>query len=653
MGVRELKSFLRANKLFERVEISNTDLVIDSTSLMYQLFDFLCDRQNRELYKCDNYAGDMVAYGKWVREFFALLNWCKIRPIVVVDGSKVNREPAGNDSLSAIEELKIKERYESSMEAFRTGKFISPPILYEVYGQVIISLGVEKVQCPDDAHIKIAELAWKLNCPILTNNSDFIMFDLPKGHFNLARNFLLDFQLKPVRPRSFLCLGNSRNLLMKNVPGLDARNISLLVVLEPNNYYRSRKFPEGLEVEFVPAPDNRFVMETPRQRNIGGLLDLLRGKTFEEALEAIILKADVEDPVAARDSIEQLLHKRTSTISLNLKDEICKIYPDSGAEAGTPPDQMPSTYLERMFKERCLSHWALDIIFRATAYSHAVLGDDRADSPSLVSHRPISVALAILRPKCVDRLRSDMDAIQVYDRIDTRYDRIKIKPLDHLENYGSLENLNIYTAIKLDQALKRSIVMATFRFTSGEYDQMSASMSSLYSGSLVHESTICFLLVRFAALETELDLVTQFVDALLLVFFNYAALSNKSLNADSHDEAAAVHLLRKLRPTYIACNRTSTLYRRIVHHISILQHAYSSFILINSLLDEPLDQLKPDSFMNGPLIYQLMRDLHSRVLNSEFLFSKIPALEAARVMVRLTLDEGKLAHSARSCGQNS
>lgn len=58
-------------------------------------------------------------------------------------------------------------------------KSVLPALTRDVFVQVLDQRGVPLVQCPFEADSEIACLAYQWQCPVLTNDSDFYIFDLP------------------------------------------------------------------------------------------------------------------------------------------------------------------------------------------------------------------------------------------------------------------------------------------------------------------------------------------------------------------------------------------------------------------------------------------------------------------------------------------
>lgn len=71
---------------------------------------------------------------------------------------------------------KIKEA--DSLSQGRNG-CVLPILTRRVFIQVLIQRGIPLVQCLFEADNEIACLAHQWNCPVLSNDSDFYIFDLP------------------------------------------------------------------------------------------------------------------------------------------------------------------------------------------------------------------------------------------------------------------------------------------------------------------------------------------------------------------------------------------------------------------------------------------------------------------------------------------
>lgn len=57
--------------------------------------------------------------------------------------------------------------------------YILPILTRDLFIQVLSQRGIPLFQCPFEADKEIACLAHQWNCPVLSNDSDFYIFDLP------------------------------------------------------------------------------------------------------------------------------------------------------------------------------------------------------------------------------------------------------------------------------------------------------------------------------------------------------------------------------------------------------------------------------------------------------------------------------------------
>ncbi|XP_046956094.1 protein asteroid homolog 1 isoform X2 [Lynx rufus] len=171
MGIRGLMSFVEdhSNEFFTDLKVRDTKIVIDG----YALFHRLCFNSNLEL----RYGGDYDSFADVVQKFFESLFACNICPYVVLDG--------GCDiSDKKLKTLKDRAREKIQMAhslSVGGGGYVCPLLIREVFIQVLIKLQVCFVQCFSEADRDIMTLANHWNCPVLSSDSDFCIFDLKTG----------------------------------------------------------------------------------------------------------------------------------------------------------------------------------------------------------------------------------------------------------------------------------------------------------------------------------------------------------------------------------------------------------------------------------------------------------------------------------------
>ncbi|XP_054619137.1 protein asteroid homolog 1 [Dunckerocampus dactyliophorus] len=174
MGVHGLTTFVEGNRLFlSDVRFRDSRLVIDGNSLYFNLYlKHGLDRQH---------GGDYDAFAGIVCQFLSALEVCGIQPYVVLDGGI---DPSNKKLNTLQQRLQARIKEAENMAHGRNGSVL-PILTRQVFIQVLIQKGIPLVQCPAEADWEIACLAHQWRCPLLSNDSDFYIFDLPGGYLPL------------------------------------------------------------------------------------------------------------------------------------------------------------------------------------------------------------------------------------------------------------------------------------------------------------------------------------------------------------------------------------------------------------------------------------------------------------------------------------
>ncbi|KAG1936622.1 protein asteroid [Pimephales promelas] len=131
------------------------------------------------------HGGDYDAFEKLVIQFFENLAACDISPYVVLDGGADHTDKKFDTEMKR-KQQRLKEAYALSMG--NKGRLL-PTLIKNVFRQLLHKLKVPLVQCLEEADWEIAALAKEWNCPVLSNDSDFYIFNLragvlPSAHFH-------------------------------------------------------------------------------------------------------------------------------------------------------------------------------------------------------------------------------------------------------------------------------------------------------------------------------------------------------------------------------------------------------------------------------------------------------------------------------------
>ncbi|CAL8335910.1 unnamed protein product [Gadus morhua 'NCC'] len=132
MGVKGLWSLLEGNsQIYQDIKFSNSELVVDGCNLAYHLFNM----------------------------------------------ANLDQNPGG-------EYLAFQAHIPAALTSEKKG--IYPPSVMSVFEQTLNDLRVPQVKCFGEADGRLAALAREVSCPLLSEDTDFYIYDLPEGVLPLA-----------------------------------------------------------------------------------------------------------------------------------------------------------------------------------------------------------------------------------------------------------------------------------------------------------------------------------------------------------------------------------------------------------------------------------------------------------------------------------
>lgn len=165
MGVRGLTTYIAKNaeKYLVPFELHDCNLVIDGDNLASQLF-------NKTHNSC--FGGNYDEYYKAVLHFFTLLRSCNVTPFVLMDGGYEERKMRT-----------IKARLQTRITSVKyalpmSSKPVIPLFMREVFLDAVKMSKVPVMRCMFEADDEIAILARKLECPVLSYDSDFYIHNV-------------------------------------------------------------------------------------------------------------------------------------------------------------------------------------------------------------------------------------------------------------------------------------------------------------------------------------------------------------------------------------------------------------------------------------------------------------------------------------------
>lgn len=270
MGVRGLTTFIqnRSKSYLEPYELHDTYLVIDGNCISCQMYRWHC--------KCnDCYGGDYDKYARVVTRFFQLLKDCNVTPLVIFDGAYEKRKMR-----TVYERLKDRIAAANNLNSYTEGAVsLFPLFMRELFVDILLKMGVKTVRCDFECDTDAAYLARKMQCPLLSYDSDFFIMDvlyIPFNTFNLSlskKNGVNYIKCNIYRVDKFL----------NSFGGMDKINLPLLGVLLGNDYVK-----RGVFTRFYQQLKLCKSKENEQQRTIKTLILWLKNETPESAMRKIL-----------------------------------------------------------------------------------------------------------------------------------------------------------------------------------------------------------------------------------------------------------------------------------------------------------------------------------------------------------------------------
>ncbi|XP_011607170.2 protein asteroid homolog 1 [Takifugu rubripes] len=289
MGVHGLTTYVDGNKNFlQDVKFRNSRLIIDGCSLYFRLYFSHCLDQQ--------YGGDYYDFYVLLSQFLSALEACNIQPYVVLDGGI---DPSDKKFSTIRQRLQSKIKEADNLSHGRRGSVL-PILTRDLFIQVLGQRGIPLFQCPFEADKEIACLAHQWNCPVLSNDSDFYIFDLPGGymplHFFQWTNLNGKASHRYISARCYTTAG-----LCRWFGGMNKMLLPLCAVLSGNDYGA----PKGVE-NFLQLLD-----ENARKD---------RGKGIPRIESVLVWLSSFPNPKEALEEVSRLMKNEVN--SQYLKSEL-------------------------------------------------------------------------------------------------------------------------------------------------------------------------------------------------------------------------------------------------------------------------------------------------------------------------------------------
>ncbi|XP_027011204.2 protein asteroid homolog 1-like [Tachysurus fulvidraco] len=234
MGVHGLYRYIESDGDFLKPRcFRESKLIIDGSNLYYNLYF----RSHLD----QVHGGDYDDFEKIVTLFFRNLRMCDIEPYVVLDGGADVSDKKFETHKSSCSD---KIRRANSLSRGHSGDII-PILTKHVFKQILQKLGIPFIQCLAEADWEAAALASEWNCPVLSNDSDFYIFNIKSGVLPIAH-----FQWRKV--------GKLRNNSKNFIPTKSYRVQNLCAAFNRMNKYNLSLFAVILGNDYTKLDNSAF-----------------------------------------------------------------------------------------------------------------------------------------------------------------------------------------------------------------------------------------------------------------------------------------------------------------------------------------------------------------------------------------------------------
>lgn len=254
----------------ENFELHDSALVIDGNAIACQLY-------NRHTKSNDCFGGDYDSYGKVVSDFYELLKQCNITPYVLFDGGYERKKLS-----TVISRMKARINTARKLDITSGQSSVFPLFLRDTFLGITQKLKIKVARCDFESDTEIANIARALNCPVLSYDSDFFIFDVMYIPFSTFELNLKKGQESECKYKYISCEIYKVENFLKSYD-LDKNNLPLLAVLLGNDYVKRSVFSmfyRNLKVQKCHGSEE--------QKRIKSLIVWLQSETLETAISKVL-----------------------------------------------------------------------------------------------------------------------------------------------------------------------------------------------------------------------------------------------------------------------------------------------------------------------------------------------------------------------------
>ncbi|XP_050507977.1 protein asteroid-like [Diabrotica virgifera virgifera] len=276
MGVKGLTTFInqRSEKCMEFYELHDTKVVLDGDAVLCQLY------YNHTHPRNGCFGGDYDKYGNTIYKFFHMLSQCKITPYIILDGGYESRKM---DRILQRFKQRIVQA-ESLNPRTESRNDTTPIFIREAFEDIACKLGIKVVRCNFEGDKETANIAKALKCPVMSNDSDFYIFDVPYIPFSTVKLIVqsasyIDTDTKEqIKYRYIPCKIYRVDKFLECAGGMSKEILPLFAALVGND------FMDGINISKL----NMQPKYNPVYNRIEAIIEWLQRETKNSAIKKVL-----------------------------------------------------------------------------------------------------------------------------------------------------------------------------------------------------------------------------------------------------------------------------------------------------------------------------------------------------------------------------
>ncbi|KAG8572778.1 hypothetical protein GDO81_012161 [Engystomops pustulosus] len=433
MGIQGFMSFVCSESdFFSQVKVNNTKLIIDGNNLYHTLyFDSGLDLVH---------GGDYDKFTDVLHKFFESLSLCNIQAYVVFDGGCDI-----SDKKLETQKQRIRDKIKMAQSlADGKGGSVLPLLSREVCIQVLRDLKVPFVQCFSEADREIVALANLWDCPVLSFDSDFCIFDLKAGYYpQKSFQWKNIISIKETQECYISARCFSAQKLCRVYNNLNIVLLPFFAVLTGNDYISLPALETFFSKIHLPVGNSNHSRR--RHARIHGLLNWL--STFsdvEEAMENVLNYLRAKD----RDSVRRLLYSAMEEYSLDKTVNLEQFFLKGLYVSPTAVKLKVPEWVQIALSRGQLPPLLSDVLVLRRVFLHAQVEDIKKASAHFIT-KPVRILIyALLLNSSHDSQPESQRQKELYvnefDRLENNLRRSKVEisyPFDDISEDLSLSKL--------------------------------------------------------------------------------------------------------------------------------------------------------------------------------------------------------------------